>query len=396
MTGIFQELTTKIAVFWNYHFYSGGAMTLTVGKLISAILVFIAGWKIITFLIKLLSKKVLQSRIKEYETIRWVESFLGLILFIQLAILTLVAAGVPFSVFNKFRHIVLFSIKEHPVELGNVIIGLFVLYAGLKLSGYISGQFFVLVLNRLQLDDASKNNIKKIFHYILLVLVVLFVLSMVGIPLTAFTVIGGAFAIGVGLGSQNLINNFLSGLVMMVERPLKIGDIVEVEGRRGRVEEIGARSTRIRTSDNLRLVIPNSILLENTVINYSLMDDIIRREVTIGVAYGSPVEKVSDLMHKAVMEHKAIEKKPEPLILFYDFGDNALIFRAMFWMKIKEYLHVYMVESDLRFAINKSFNKAGIVVAFPQRDIHLDALKPIEIKMFNNNTGNSQNSPEPS
>ena len=126
------------------------------------------------------------------------------------------------------------------------------------------------------------------------------------------------------------------------------------------------------------------------------MDDIIRREVTVGVAYGSPVEKVRDLMLKAVKENKAVEKKPEPLILFYDFGDNALIFKAMFWMKMKKYLHVYMVESDLRFAINRLFNEAGIVVAFPQRDIHLDTLKPLEIKMFNNNISNSQNSAEPS
>lgn len=211
------------------------------------------------------------------------------------------------------------------------------------------------------------------------------VLHMVKIPLTFFTVIGGALAIGVGFGSQNIVNNFLSGLILLIERPVKISDIVEVENIQGTVEWVGARSTRIRTFDNLRLVVPNSTLLQNKVINWSLSDDIVRREIVVGIAYGSPVKKAQNLIQQAVSEHKLVEKKPQPIVLFNDFGDNALIFRILLWIKMSRvgmsHQNILQVESDIRFHIDEQFRKNNIVIAFPQQDTHLDTLRPLEVRV---------------
>jgi small-conductance mechanosensitive channel len=171
----------------------------------------------------------------------------------------------------------------------------------------------------------------------------------------------------------------------MVERPIKIGDIVEVENVRGTVELVGARSTRIKTFDNLHLVVPNSTLLQNKLINWRLSDDVVRRTITVGVQYGSPIREVESLLKDAVNEHTLVEKYPEPIVLFDEFGDNALIFKLLIWVRLsivgKTHLYIRQVESDIRFRIDELFREKDIVIAFPQRDVHLDTLKPLEIKL---------------
>ena len=370
----FLKITDFTLIHW-------GKIELRALNLILAAAVYFVGIRLIRILIKKTTKLVLNRWIKDRSAVIWIENFLGIVLFIQLIIVFLIMVGVPVSILNDVRHWKLLSIGDRTVEFGNLVIGLFMLYPGVRLSHYLSTRFHNIVLERFRLDQSTRKSLSAIFQYLLIVLVILFVLSFIGIPLTAFTVVGGAIAIGIGLGSQNLVNNFLSGLVMMVEKPLKIGDIVEVDDRRGQVENIGARSTRIRTNDNLRLVIPNSQFLETTVVNYSLIDDVIRREVIVGVAYGSPVEKVRDLMMEAADQHQHIQRDPAPLVLFADFGDNSLVFRVLFWIKIKKFVDAYVVESDLRFALDRMFREADITIAFPQRDIHMDTLSPLEVRI---------------
>ncbi|MEA3361634.1 MAG: mechanosensitive ion channel [Thermodesulfobacteriota bacterium] len=277
------------------------------------------------------------------------------------------------------------SVEDYPITVGKIIIALILLTIGFLLSQHLTAQIGKQLFSRFGMDEAATIAFQKILHYLFLIMIVLFVLNMVRIPLTFFTVIGGALAIGVGFGSQNIVNNFLSGLILLIERPVKIGDIVDVENIQGTVEWVGGRSTKIRTFDNLRLVVPNSTLLQNKVINWSLSDDIVRREIVLGIAYGSDVKKAESLILKAVSGHKLVEKDPAPIVLFNDFGDSALIFRTLLWIKMSKvgmaHYYIIQVESDIRFSIDELFRQNNIVIAFPQQDTHLDTLKPLEIRL---------------
>jgi small-conductance mechanosensitive channel len=200
----------------------------------------------------------------------------------------------------------------------------------------------------------------------------LLILSLLQIPLTAFAFFSGAVAIGVGFGAQNIINNFISGWILMWERPIRIGDFLELGEVKGTVETINTRSTRIRRVDGVHLLVPNSQLLENTVVNWTLIDKLARAQVRVGVAYGSPVRKVEQLILKSAMEHPDIIHDPEPVVFFEDFGDSALIFDLFFWINAFGEKDLRRIKSDIRFRIDELFNEAGIVIAFPQQDVHLD------------------------
>jgi small-conductance mechanosensitive channel len=169
----------------------------------------------------------------------------------------------------------------------------------------------------------------------------------------------------------------------MFERPIKIDDVIEVDNIIGRVQHIGTRCTQIRTQANLNILVPNSTFLESNIINWTLSDDIVRCDVSVGVAYGSSARDTAKALEKAIEEHDLILKKPEPLIIFKDFGDNALVFEIYFWIRLgKGRMVKTQTESNVRFLIEKHLREAGIVVAFPQRDVHLDTTKPLEMRII--------------
>lgn len=163
-------------------------------------------------------------------------------------------------------------------------------------------------------------------------------LRVVNIPLTVFTFVGGVLAIGIGFGSQNIMNNFISGLIILAEHPIKVGDLVDVDGIFGHVERIGPRSSRIRAGDNTHVIVPNSAFLEKNVLNWTVSDDLLRTQVDVGVAYGSPVDEVARELERAMAEEPTILAEPAPEVLFMEFGDNALTFRALFWVRVERSL----------------------------------------------------------
>lgn len=210
-------------------------------------------------------------------------------------------------------------------------------------------------------------------YYVLVVAALIFIsLSMLNVPLQAFAFVSGAVAIGVGFGAQNIINNFISGWILMGERPIRIGDLLEVGTTLGRVESIKTRSTLVRRLDGVHIVIPNSHLLENTVVNWTLVDEEIRTMVAVGVAYGSPVRTVEKLMEQAVRDQPGALDTPEPVILFQEFGDNSLVFEAYFWTLLRPGSDLRKLRSDVRFRMTELFEENDIVIAFPQRDVHMD------------------------
>lgn len=213
--------------------------------------------------------------------------------------------------------------------------------------------------------------IKRVSFYLILILVALTVLSVLGIPITAFAFATGAIAIGVGFGAQNIINNFISGWILIAERPIRINDFIEIDGNMGTVSEVGARSTLIHRTDGVHMLVPNSTLLETTVINWTLLDRNIRTSLRVGVAYGSNPKQVVELMKEAVSGVAEVLDTPPPEYVFEDFGDSALIFDVYFWSHVMGAKTLRSIRSDIRFRISEIFADNDVVIAFPQMDIHL-------------------------
>lgn len=273
----------------------------------------------------------------------------------------------------------IYSSGGHQVRLHQLVLALIIFFAGMSLSKRVCAVLVSHLRLRFKLPASTAQVVQRALFYLLMVVVALVALPMAGIPITIFTVLGGALAIGIGFGAQTLFNNLISGVILLIEHPIRVGDIVELDSEIGRVEEIGNRCVRMRRSDGADLLVPNSRFLEERVVNWTLFDGDIRGRITVGVAYGSPADRVRDLMARAAENNPQVHKKPEPLVLFSDFGDNALMFDLYFWCRVQRPVDLRIIESDLRFQIDKLFSEAGIVIAFPQRDVHLDTSRPLEI-----------------
>jgi len=232
-----------------------------------------------------------------------------------------------------------------------------------------------IITSRLSAKKVDVNVIhlvRRMANIVGIAILVITVLGMLHVPLTAFAFVSGALAIGVGFGAQNIINNYISGWILMGERPINVGDFLEVEGAKGYVEEIGTRSTRVKRVDGARLVIPNGSLLENTVVNWFLDDKNKRTNVRVGVAYGSPVKLVSELMIQAMKEQPEVVEGSDQTVLFDSFGDNALEFDGFLWVDLSHHRDLRVIRSNVRFRIHELFEENGITIAYPQRDIHIN------------------------
>ncbi|MEJ6077563.1 mechanosensitive ion channel [Vibrio sp. 1-Bac 57] len=263
------------------------------------------------------------------------------------------------------------TVADHAITLGSILLIPSVLIMGIILTRWIAK----LITKRLVSKKTDPNIIHlllRMFYVIAMAILLITTLDLINVPITAFAFLSGAIAIGFGFGAQNIINNFISGWILMWERPIRIGDFLEVEDAKGVVEEINTRSTRIRRVDGVHLLIPNSKLLENTVVNWTLIDTLVRTSVTVGVAYGSPARKVADLIMQATKEQQKIVMSPAPVVTFEDFGDNALMFEATFWLDSTTEGGLRVMRSNIRFRLEELFEEHNIVVAYPQRDLHID------------------------
>lgn len=263
------------------------------------------------------------------------------------------------------------NVSDQPVTLGDILFIPLLIIIGLLLSKWL----IKLISKRLRKKKTDPNVIhliERILFVIAIAVIIISILDFMNVPIAAFAFLSGAIAIGFGFGAQNIINNFISGWILMWERPIRIGDFLEVEDTKGLVEEINTRSTRIKRIDGVHLLIPNSKLLENTVVNWTLVDQFVRCSVSVGVAYGSPAKKVAELIMQATTEQPEALTEPKPLVTFDDFGDNSLMFQVTFWISSRAETGLRVAKSNVRFRLEELFEQNDIVVAFPQRDIHID------------------------
>jgi small-conductance mechanosensitive channel/CRP-like cAMP-binding protein len=291
----------------------------------------------------------------------------------------------PLSIWEAFLQVwdyQIFEVDGQPITINKVVLGVLFLGVGIWVSRILSVVIGRRILPQVGVQSASSVAFQRVIFYLMVGICTLIALRVVSVPLTVFTVLGGALAIGLGFGAQNIVNNFISGWILLAERKVAIGDLIEVEGKVGHVLSIGARSTHVRRPDGIEMLIPNSLMLERTVINWTLTDTDIRTTVRIGVQYGSPVDTVIELMKTTVVEHDKVLPKPEPIIVFEEFGDNALIFDVYFWVRTNQEMTLRLVRSDVRQMLDQLFRSAGIVIAYPQRDLHWHAQDPIEVRML--------------
>lgn len=274
--------------------------------------------------------------------------------------------------FNKdFLQTVVIQLGDRAITVGDFIYVPVLLVVGILFIRW-SSKFIRMVMTRREFNPNFIQVISRGYLIIAIVILVFIALELMNVPLTAFAFISGAVAIGVGFGAQNIINNFISGWILMWERPMRIGDFLEIGDTKGTVESINTRSTQFRRVDGVHMLIPNSYLLENILVNWTLVDRLTRTTVRVGIAYGSPVRKAAELIAQAASEHPDILKEPEASVIFEDFGDSALIFDLNVWVYATSEKSLRKIRSDLRYKIDDLFHENDIVIAFPQRDIHIN------------------------
>jgi small-conductance mechanosensitive channel len=267
------------------------------------------------------------------------------------------------------------------VTVGKSVGALLIFLVGYWLTSRLARRLERTLTARFGIDVRQARTIRRwtmtAFGFLLLVLV----LNLAQIPLTVFAFFGGALAIGVGFGTQTIIKNFISGLILLMERQVEVGDAVELAGGAGTVAEINLRSSTIAGYDGVDAIVPNSTLLENRVSNWTMSNRRVRRVVRVGVAYGSPTRKVADLIRACAERHGEVLKQPPPQVLLEDFGDNALTFALFIWIDAKSGPGGPVITSDLRLMIEAALTEADISIAFPQRDIHLDTNRPLQVQI---------------
>jgi small-conductance mechanosensitive channel len=290
-----------------------------------------------------------------------------------LVLLLFVAWGASHTLILGFLRIL-----NHPIPIGNIhfrLLGL--LYASLiLLVTHVAVRIWRRILKRRMLvnsgmDPGLQESIAAISGYTLWGLAILAALNAVGVASTSIAVAVGALGIGLGFGLQNIFNNFMSGIILLFERPIQVGDVIEINGIWGKVAKINFRSTVVQSFDNASLVIPNSDFISNQLINWSFKDTRLRRNISIGVGYGSDVNLVRDTLLAIAADNPKILKYPAPDVLFEDFGDSALLFKLRVWSTTDQCL---AAETEIRFEIDRLFRELGIEIPFPQRDIHIRSL----------------------
>jgi potassium efflux system protein len=296
--------------------------------------------------------------------------FCWLLWFASLIISLIITWGPRQTILESFVKVLNypFHIGEMQLKLMGLIYAFLIIFfthAATRLWRYIL-QKKILAPSRM--EPGLRDSITTITVYLFWVIGILAAFHAFGLNTTSLTVAFGALGIGLGFGLQNIFNNFISGIILLFERPIQVGDAIEVNGTWATVTKINVRSTVVQTYDNASLIIPNSDLISQQVTNWSFKDLRLRRKISVGVAYGSDIELVRKTLLEIADKTPKVLKYPKPDVIFSDFGDSALIFTLRVWTDID---NMFIVETDVRFEINRLFKERKIEIAFPQRDLHI-------------------------
>jgi potassium efflux system protein len=265
-----------------------------------------------------------------------------------------------------------FNLGDQRISLGLVIISAGILYGSFLASSIVQKLLMDQVLEKRRVETGVRVSIARLVHYVLIFIGFVVALLALGFEFTKLTIILSALGVGIGFGLQGVVNNFVSGLILLFERPVRVGDYIEIGGKWAEIRNIGLRATTVQTFDQADVIIPNADLVTNQVTNWTLSNRLVRVAIPVGVAYGSDVPLVMKTLLACATTSSKVAKTPEPQVLFLSFGESSLDFELRVWVPNAE--QRLTVKSELHQEIDRSFREAKIEIAFPQRDLHLRSL----------------------
>jgi small-conductance mechanosensitive channel len=278
------------------------------------------------------------------------------------------------SLIEKIFAFQLFTIKSTNVTISSLLMFLLVMAGFMVLSRVFIRIFLRKLLATFKLEQSTQYALGRITHYIILVVGAVVAFQFIGIDLSGLMVVFGFLSVGIGFGLQNLTSNFISGLILLFEQPIKVGDRVTVGNTEGDVEEINMRSTTVRSLNNIAIIVPNSEFISSTVVNWSHSDLRIRLDIDVGVSYNSDLDLVLRALQEVAEENPEVLKEPKPETLFIEFGDSSWNLRLRVW--INDPKRHQPVRSDINCAIVRKFRANKIEIPFPQRDLHIRSPLP--------------------
>lgn len=270
---------------------------------------------------------------------------------------------------DSFLNYRLFKLGDFELITGNLLIGLLVLISTwliiFLLRKAITRPRFIID----KIDEKRRTSIFLITKYIVWVITIVIFLEVIGVKITLLLVGSTALLVGIGLGLQNIFRDLVSGLFLLFEGSIKVGDVLEVDGVVGKVVDVNLRSTEVITRDNSMIIIPNSRFVVEKVVNWSHNNDKVRFNVQVGIAYGSDVDVVIETLKEAMSEIKGIEISPAPFVMFQNFGDSSMQFDMIFWSK--DPFRIEIIKSELRILVYRKLKERNLAIPFPQRDVHI-------------------------
>tara|TARA_R100001143_G_scaffold63607_1_gene73996 strand:- start:46095 stop:46994 length:900 start_codon:yes stop_codon:yes gene_type:complete len=270
---------------------------------------------------------------------------------------------------KEILSIELFSIQGDPITIGSIIIFLFFLIGFLVLGSITRRVLQTRFLKKFNIDSGLQFTLARVAQYIIVIIGVLISFQFLEIDLTSLAVVFGLLSVGIGFGLQNITANFISGLIIMFERPISVGDRVQVGDKEGDVTEISIRSTMIRTLNNISIIVPNTEFVENDVVNFSHGDTTFRLDIEVGVSYSSDLDTVLKALNEVAEEHSKVMDIPKHQVHLTNFGDSSWDMQLRVWIpNVKER---YILRNEINQAIVRKFKEYKIEIPFPQRDLHL-------------------------
>ena len=258
---------------------------------------------------------------------------------------------------------------EHEFDLAQLLIGAGVLLIGIFIVWLLSRTLLRGYFRRRKVDEGRQYSLTQLFRYFFYTVVALTAIQVAGIQLTVMWAAGAALLVGIGIGLQQTFNDFMSGIILLVEGSIEKGDWLLIGDLEAKVLRIGLRSSVVETRRRIKIIVPNSKITVENVINMSHENDFVRYQIAVGVAYGSDTRLVEQILVDCAIEHDGSLKEPRPFVRFTDFGDSALLFELHFWSD--QFQRIHDVKSELRFTIDQRFREQGVTIPFPQRDLHL-------------------------